>query len=81
MLAPAQLKSRGSFCRKHSRPGRASAGYRWFMPDSVLSQGTCSLGGTAGSHHSARGREQAAPGQPPPPASQQPLLPPAEGGG
>lgn len=47
VLEPAQLKSRGSFCRKHSWPGWAKAGYRWFISDSMLSQGTCSLGG----HH------------------------------
>lgn len=54
VLEPAQLKSRGSFCRKHWRPGWAKAGYRWFVSDSVLSQGTCSLDG----HRGQRSRPQ-----------------------
>ena len=55
MLEPAQLKSRGSFCRKHSWPGWAKAGYRWFISNSVPSQGTCSLGGHQRGGHSACG--------------------------
>lgn len=59
VLEPAQLKSRGSFCRKHSRPGWAKAGYRWFISDSVLSQGTRSLDG----HRGQRSRPRPGPNQ------------------
>lgn len=71
-LAPAQLKSRGSFCRRHSRPGWAKAGYRWFISHSVLSQGTCSLraqgGGTQRGRRTASGPAPAlaGPAQPKP---------------
>lgn len=59
MLEPEQLKSKGSFCRRHSWSGWAKAGYRWFISDSVLSQGTCSLGGNHG-QQSLSGSVQAA---------------------
>lgn len=45
VLESAQLKSRGFFCRKYFRSGWAKVGYRWFIFDSVLLQGICSLGG------------------------------------
>ena len=63
VLEPAQLKSRGSFCRKHSWPGWAKAGYRWFISDSMPSQGTCSLGG----HHRRRSLSGHCPFPPPRP--------------